>query len=84
MMRSIMWQIVIVFNLFFNKILTTADLVKTSNNGYFITGRGCGVTNKLKYLKYLPDPKDWENHGCTFIELTGQNAPLKGKIAFIF
>ena len=83
MMRSIMWQIVI-FNLFFNKILTTADLVKTSDNGYFITGRGCGVTNKLKYLKYWPDPKDWENHGCTFIELTDQKAPLKGKIAFIF
>ena len=75
-----MWQIVIVFNLFFNKILTTADLVKTSDNGYFITGRGCGITNQLKYLKYMPDPEDLENHECTFVEIVDNNAPLEGKI----
>ena len=81
MMRPIIWQIVI-FNFLPNEIWIAADIVETSN-GYFITGRGCGITNQLKYLKYMPDPDDLENHGCTFIELTDNNAPLEGKKLFL-
>ena len=50
-----------------------SELVPTSN-GYFITGRGCGVTTQLKYLKYIPDNKDLENYACAFIEL-GNSRP---------
>ena len=28
----------------------------------------------------MPDPEDLENHECTFVELTDNNAPLEGKI----
>ena len=80
MMRPIIWQIVI-FNFFSNKIWIGADIVETSN-GYFITGRGCGITNQLKYLKQMPDPEDLENHECTFVELPDNNAPLDGKKLF--
>ena len=61
-----------------NKIWIGADIVETSN-GYFITGRGCGITNQLKYLKYMPDPEDLENHECTFVELADNNALIEGK-----
>ena len=48
-----------------------SELVPTSN-GYFITGRGCGVTTQLKYLKYIPDNEDLENYACAFIELVNK------------
>ena len=33
---------------------------------YFITGRGCGISTKIKYLNYFPEQLD--NHECSFID----------------
>ena len=53
--------------------VVSADIVKRPN-GYFITGRGCGVTNPIRYLNSMP--KDIENYGCSFIDLQ-KSRPLR-------
>ena len=36
------------------------ELVKPpGGNGWFITGRGCGVSTKIKYLTYIPEDLDY-------------------------
>ena len=51
----------------------SADIVKRPN-GYFITGRGCGVTNPIRYLNSMP--KDIKNYECSFIRLQ-KSRPLR-------
>ena len=42
------------------------ELVKTPDgNGWFITGRGCGGSTKIRYLTYVP--KDLDKHECSLI-----------------
>ena len=55
------------------QIFATSDLVERPN-GYFITGRGCGVTNPLRYLNFIPDKI--EEYECSFIELEKSSPPL--------
>ena len=41
-------------------------LIKRSPNGVWFTGKGCGITNEIKYLTEMPK----ENHqklSCTFV-----------------
>ena len=51
----------------------SADIVKRPN-GYFITGRGCGVTNPIRYLNFIPEKI--EEHEWSFIELEKSQPPL--------
>ena len=46
--------------------IKSQNLIETSN-GYFITGRGCGITNPIRYLNSIP--KYLQNHECSFIDL---------------
>ena len=50
-----------------------SHLVKR-DEGYYITGRGCGLSTPMKYLKEVPQNLD--DHQCSFI-------PNKDKIAFL-
>ena len=48
------------------------------DNGYFITGRGCGTNTPLKYMNYIPD--DLDKYECSFINLKLDiSPPLKDK-----
>ena len=52
-------------------------------NGVWFTGKGCGITNEIKYLKDIPKDQDLS---CTFVSKT--NSPPTetskvGKIVFI-
>ena len=49
-----------------------SHLVKR-DEGYYITGRGCGLSTPMKYLKEVPQNID--DHQCSFI-------PKKDTIAF--
>ena len=40
-----------------------------TENGWFIPGRGCGVSTKIKYRNYLPQDIDNEKHSCTFVAI---------------
>ena len=62
--------------LFLAQTVVSADIVKRPN-GYFITGRGCGTTNPIRYLNAMP--KDIENYECSFIELQKSRPLRKGK-----
>ena len=54
------------------------ELVKPPDgNGWFITGRGCGVSTKIKYLTYIPE--DLDQHECTFINFWTFEPPPKHK-----
>ena len=55
------------------QIFATTDIVERPN-GYFITGRGCGVTNPIRYLNFIPEKI--EEHECSFIELEKSQPPL--------
>ena len=46
--------------------LKSQNLVERPS-GYFITGRGCGTTNPIRYLNSIP--KNLQNHQCSFIDL---------------
>ena len=74
-------QSIIVFSLLIYEVVLAGELVKTPNGGpneYFITGRGCGGLNPIKYLNYIP--KDLNNYECTFINLNDNSRLiLKGK-----
>ena len=64
-----------VFCTFFRKSLfCTAKLIKR-DEGYFITGKGCGLSTPLRYLKVIPQNLD--DHKCSFI-------PTKDNIGFCF
>ena len=60
------------FNPYWENITCTARLVKREE-GYFITGRGCGLSTPMKYLKDIPENLD--DYKCSFI-------PIKTKVGF--
>ena len=61
--------------LFLIQTVESADIVKRPN-GYFITGRGCGTTNPIKYLTSIP--KNIGNYECSFIELQKSQPLMEG------
>ena len=61
------------FCTFFRKIhLITAKLIKR-DEGHFITGRGCGLSTPMRYLKEIP--QNLEDYECSFI-------PIKTNVGF--
>ena len=60
MNRIIIWVAI------FKSFVETSELIEREN-GYFITGKGCGVDTPLKYLNYIPDVL--EDFPCTFINM---------------
>ena len=60
------------FTFFRKSHLHTAKLIKR-DEGYFITGRGCGLSTPMRYLKGIP--QNLEDHECSFI-------PKKTNIGF--
>ena len=61
-----------IFNPYWGNVTCTARLVKREE-GYFITGRGCGLSTPMKYLKDIPEILD--DYKCSFI-------PIKTKVGF--
>ena len=55
--------------------IESVEIVERTN-GYFITGRGCGVTNPIRYLNHLP--KNIEEYQCSFIEFEKSRPSVKG------
>ena len=64
MYLKLVYQLLLISILFIPDSEST-DLIKLPN-GYFITGRGCGIITPIKYLKSIPEKiEDFE---CSFIE----------------
>ena len=57
-----------------------AEIVKRPNGDYFITGRGCGISNPIKYLKNFPPKQKLEEYQCSFVQLERGTRPLDCKI----
>ena len=77
-----MVKLVVIIIFYLISFLLAGELIETTvKNRYFITGRGCGISTKIKYLNYFPEQLD--NHGCSFVEANVvSNHPtikLKGK-----
>ena len=67
----------VIFAFFVNSIYA-GELIK-KDNGYFITGRGCGTNTPLKYMNYIPE--DLDEYECSFINLKVDiSPPLKNNI----
>ena len=49
-------------------------------NGVWFTGKGCGITNEIKYLKDIPKDKDLS---CTFVSKTNSPPTDTSKISKI-
>ena len=60
MNRIIIWLVL------YLTFVENSELIER-DNGYFITGKGCGVDTPLKYLNYIPDVL--EDFPCTFINM---------------
>lgn len=76
-----MVQVVLIAIFHFITFVLAGELIETPvKNRYFITGRGCGVATKIRYLNYFPE--HFDNHECSFIEakVVGNHPyiPLKG------
>ena len=56
----------------FVKSIHAGELIK-KDNGYFITGRGCGTNTPLKYMNYIPENLD--EYECSFINLKADISP---------
>ena len=62
-----MVQVVLIAIFHFITFVLAGELIETPvKNRYFITGRGCGILTKIKYLNYFPEQLD--NHDCSFVE----------------
>ena len=61
--------------LFLIQTVESADIVQRQN-GYFITGKGCGTTNPIRYLNSMP--KNIEDYECSFIELQKSRPLMEG------
>ena len=60
--------------LLFSSIIMCAEVIQSPDkNNQFITGRGCGISNTIKYLNYLPE--NVEDFACTFIQ-TKNSVPI--------
>ena len=62
----------------------SVDIVKRPNGDYFITGRGCGILNPIKYLKNFPPKEKLKDYECSFVQLERGTRPLKCNIVFLF
>ena len=62
--------------------LQAVEIVERPNGEYFITGRGCGISNPIKYLKNFPPKEKLEDYECSFVQLERGTRPLKCKIVF--
>ena len=62
--------------LFLIKTVESVDIVQRPN-GYFITGKGCGTTNPIRYLTLIP--KVIKNYQCSFIELQNSRPLTEGE-----
>ena len=60
MIRIIIWLVL------FIAFVETSELIEREN-GYFITGAGCGGDTPISYLNYIPE--DLEQNQCTFINM---------------
>ena len=60
MIRILIWLAL------FIALAENSELIER-DNGYFITGRGCGVDTPLKYLNYIPEVL--VDFPCTFINM---------------
>ena len=62
-----MVQVVLIAIFHFITFVLAGELIETHvKNRYFITGRGCGISTKIKYLNYFPEQLD--NHDCSFVK----------------
>ena len=62
-----MVKLVVIIIFYLISFLLAGELIETTvKNRYFITGRGCGISTKIKYLNYFPEQLD--NHDCSFVE----------------
>ena len=57
----------LVLSLLFGSILCVEVIQSPDKNNQFITGRGCGISNTIKYLNYVPE--NVEDFACTFIQM---------------
>merc|ERR1719510_247538 len=57
--------------------LQAIEIVERPNGEYFITGRGCGISNPIKYLKNFPPKEKLEDYECSFVQLERGTRPLK-------
>ena len=60
------------FLAFFVNSIQAGELIE-KDNGYFITGRGCGTNTPLKYMNYIPENLD--EYECSFINLKADISP---------
>ena len=61
-----------------------AEIVKRPNGDYFITGRGCGISNPIRYLKNFPPKEKLEEYKCSFVQLERGTRPLDCKIMILY
>ena len=54
-------------SLLFGSILCVEVIQSPDKNNQFITGRGCGISNTIKYLNYVPE--NIEDFACTFVQM---------------
>ena len=54
-------------SLLFGSILCVEVIQSPDKNNQFITGRGCGISNTIKYLNYVPE--NVEDFACTFVQM---------------
>ena len=71
-LKAILLSAIILFLL---QTIESAEIVERPH-GYFITGRGCGTTNPIRYLNSVP--KNIEEYQCSFIEFEKSRPSLKG------
>ena len=64
---------ILLFSILFIADSESTDLIKLPN-GYFITGRGCGIITPIRYLKSIPEKL--EDFECSFIELVIFSNPV--------
>ena len=57
----------LILSLLFGSILSVEVIQSPNKNNQFITGRGCGISNTIKYLNYLPE--NIEDFACTFVQM---------------
>ena len=68
-----LWNHLIIFYPFVVPGVHLATTLIKRDEGYYITGKGCGLTKPMKYLQEIPQNLD--DHQCSFI-------PPKDKVSF--
>ena len=57
----------LVLSLLFGSILCVEVIQSPDKNNQFITGRGCGISNTIKYINHVPE--NLEDFACTFVQM---------------